>query len=92
MHAWQLKSDPRPTTPQPKHDPALHLYMSVTAFRATGLIVVTGGSKQNYNIYQYRLKSPAPRGMCAREYQEVVLSQLAAARNQFSEKRRYARS
>ena len=90
--AWQHKSDPRPTAPQPKHGPALHVYMGVTAYGATGLIAVTGGSKKNTTYVNTKLKSPAPyRGMCAREYQEVVLPQLAAAGNQlFSGKRRYA--
>ena len=55
---------------------------------------MTGGSKKNTKYINTKLKSPAPyRGMCAREYQEVVLSQLAAAGNQlFSGRRRYVRS
>jgi transposase len=92
--AWQHKSDPRPTAPQPKHGPALHVYLGVTAYGATGLIVVTGGSKTNTTYINTKLKSPAPyRGMCAREYKEVVLPQLAAAGNQIcSGRRRYVRS
>ena len=92
--AWQHKSDARPTAPQPKHGPALHVYMGVTAYGASPLIIVTGGSKKNTTYINTKLKTPAPyRGMCAHEYQEVVLPQLATAGNQlFSGKRRYARS
>ena len=44
--AWQHKSDPRPTAPQPKHGPVLHVYMGVTAYGATGLIAVTGARRK----------------------------------------------
>ena len=54
--AWQHKSDPRPTTPQPKHGPALHVYMGVTAYGATGLIAVTGASKKNTTYVHTKLK------------------------------------
>ena len=51
----------------PSTAPALHVYMGVTAYGATGLIAVTGSSKKNTTYVNTKLKSPAPyRGMCAR--------------------------
>ena len=57
----------------PKHSPALHVYMGVTWFGCTKLVLVSGGStKSTYKNDRGQLY----RGVCASEYQEKVLPEL----------------
>jgi hypothetical protein len=68
-------ADAQPEIGIPKHSPALHVYMGVTYWGCTQLILVSGGSvKSTYKTERGQLH----RGVCAQEYQEVVLPKLLA--------------
>lgn len=71
---WQLSSAPRQAVGQPKHSPSVHVYMGVTAFGATSLVPVSGGSRTNSTFLD--AKGKLYRGMCSEEYAKSVLPVL----------------
>jgi transposase len=64
-----------PTEEQPKNNPAVHVYMGVTWFGPTQLIIVTGTSDLPKCFTNE--KGEVHRGVCAEEYQDIVVEQLA---------------
>ena len=78
---WQHSDLPRPTAGKRKHEAALHVYMGVTAYGATRLIKVTGGSTPNQK-YRHPQTNTLHKGLCAQEYRDVVLPALLSDGNE----------
>lgn len=72
MKVW-TSADGQPAVGIPKHSPTLHVYMGVTYWGCTELVLVSGGSTKS--VYKND-KDQLHRGVCAQEYQEVVLPKL----------------
>ena len=79
---YVLSSAPPSLLAVPKRGPSLHVYMGVTMFGLTRLVVVSGGSTPN-KTYVKSIDRKTGRknfysGVCAAEYQERVLPVFAA--------------
>ena len=82
MGHYVLSSAPPSLLAVPKRGPSLHVYMGVTMFGLTRLVVVSGGSTPN-KTYVKSIDRKTGRknfysGVCAAEYQERVLPVFAA--------------
>ena len=76
---------------QPKNNPAVHVYIGVTWYGPTELIVVTGTSDL-HKVFT-NCNGQVYRGVCAEEYQHIVVKKLAADGKQlFKGSRLYAKN
>lgn len=71
---WIQPSAQRRTKGMPKHGPAVHVYMGVTAYGVTRMVAVTGGSIKNTKYSNS--KGALYKGVCAQEYRKDVLPKL----------------
>lgn len=74
---YTMSSAPPTTRELVKHSPALHVYMGVTIFGLTRMVVVTGGSTKNTDYYN-KAGTFLLRGVGAQEYAKVVLPMFEA--------------
>lgn len=70
-----LHPDDKQTEQIPKHASAVHVYMGVSYFGTTKLVFVTGTTGQKSPFINPRTSQPYD-GVCALEYQQVVLPAL----------------
>jgi hypothetical protein len=62
----------RPSVAPGRHSKGIHAYMGVSLLGMTRIIYVTGGGSQS-SSYKYHKSNQFHKGVCAKEYQDVVL-------------------
>ncbi len=88
--AWH-PLDGRRTIPTVKHGYQVHVYGAITAFGAVNLVLATGTTGQQ-SMYVYRTgrsQGQRHRGVCSREYQDILEVLIPAINDLFAENNVY---